>query len=237
MIDFHSHILPNVDDGPDKLADSLAMLQRSFQQGVDLVVSTSHFYANDEYPQAFLDRRNRAFRALRNAMLMSTEVYPQIILGAEVLYFPGISDAEGIGSLMIGSSKSILIEPPMVTWTDPMLDEIAQLGKNLDCTPVIAHVDRFMRMLGDDTLMNRVRERNMWVQVNADYFLNPKTVKAAIRNLKNGSIQLIGSDCHNLRSRTPNLGLAWEQAKAFGAETEFKMLHKNAVTLLRRRRT
>lgn len=237
MIDFHSHILPNVDDGPNRLADSLTMLRRSFQQGVDLVVSTSHFYANEEYPQAFLDRRNRAFRALRNAMLMSAEVYPQIILGAEVLYFPGISDAEGIGSLMIGSSKSILIEPPMVTWTDPMLDEIAQLGKNLDCTPVIAHVDRFMRMLGDDTLMDRVRQRDMWVQVNADYFLNPKTVKAAIRNLKNGSIQLIGSDCHNLHSRTPNLGLAWEQAKAFGAETEFKMLHKNAVNLLRRRRT
>lgn len=237
MIDFHSHILPNVDDGPNRLADSLTMLHQSFQQGVDLVVSTCHFYANEEYPQAFLDRRNQAFRKLRNAMLMSTEVYPQIILGAEVLYFPGISDAEGIGSLMIGSSKSILIEPPMIPWTDPMLDEIAQLGKNLDCTPVIAHVDRFMRMLGDDTLMHRVRQRDMWVQVNADYFLNPKTVKAAIRNLKDGSIQLIGSDCHNLNTRKPNLGLAWEQAKAFGAETEFKMLHKNAVNLLRRRRT
>ena len=118
-----------------------------------------------------------------------------------------------------------------------MLDEIAQLGRNLDCTPVIAHVDRFMQMLHDQTLMDRVRQRDMWVQVNAEYFLNPKTMKAAIRSLKNGSIQLIGSDCHNLNSRSPNLGLAWEQAKAFGAETEFKMLHQNAVNLLRRRRS
>ena len=237
MIDFHSHILPKVDDGPDRISDSLTMLRRSFLQGVDLVVSTSHFYANEEYPMDFLQRRNLAFRALHNAMLMSPEVYPQVILGAEVLYFPGISDAEEIGSLMIGSSKSILIEPPMTPWSDRMLDEIAQLGRNLDCTPVIAHVDRFMQMLHDQTLMDRVRQRDMWVQVNAEYFLNPKTMKAAIRSLKNGSIQLIGSDCHNLNSRSPNLGFAWEQAKAFGAESEFKILHQNAVNLLRRRRS
>lgn len=237
MIDFHSHILPKVDDGPDKIPDSLTMLRRSFLQGVDLVVSTSHFYADEEYPKDFLERRNRAFRTLYNAMLMSPEVYPQVILGAEVLYFPGISDAEEIESLMIGSSKSILIEPPMTPWSDRMLDEIAQLGRNLDCTPVIAHVDRFMQMLHDETLMDRVRQRDMWVQVNAEYFLNPKTVKSAIRNLKDGKIQLIGSDCHNLYSRSPNLGLAWEQAKAFGAESEFKMLHRNAVNLLRRRRS
>lgn len=237
MIDFHSHILPKVDDGPDRISDSLTMLRRSFLQGVDLVVSTSHFYANEEYPKDFLQRRDLAFRTLQNAMLMSPEVYPQVILGAEVLYFPGISDAEEIGPLMIGSSKSILIEPPMTPWSDRMLDEIAQLGRNLDCTPVIAHVDRFMLMLHDQTLMDRVRQRDMWVQVNAEYFLNPKTMKAAIRSLKNGSIQLIGSDCHNLNSRPPNLGLAWKQAKAFGAESEFKMLHQNAVNLLRRRRS
>lgn len=237
MIDFHSHILPKVDDGPDRVTESLTMLRRSFLQGVDLMVSTSHFYAHEEYPRDFLARRNRSFRALHEAMAMMPEVYPQIILGAEVLYFPGISDAEDIGSLMIGASKSILIEPPMAPWSDEMLDEIAQLGRNLDCTPVIAHVDRFMQMLGDNTLMDRVRQRNMLVQVNAEYFLNPKTVKAAIRDLKHGNIQLIGSDCHNLHSRSPNLGLVWEQAKAFGAESEFKMLHQNAVNLLRRRRT
>lgn len=236
MIDFHSHILPKVDDGPDRIADSLTMLRRSFQQGVDYVISTSHFYAHEEYPADFLARRNRAYRALCSAMMMTPEVYPRIILGAEVLYFPGISDAEEIGALMIGSSKSILIEPPMAPWSDVMLDEIAQLGRNLDCTPVIAHVDRFMQLLRDETLMERVLERDMWVQVNAEYFLNPKTVKVAVRNLKKGHIQLIGSDCHNLLSRSPNLGLAWKQAKAFGVETEFKMLHRNAVNLLRRRR-
>lgn len=236
MIDFHSHILPKVDDGPDRISESLSMLRQSFLQGVDLVVATSHFYAQEEYPKEFLKRRNRSFQVLQKAMLMSPEVYPKVIPGAEVLYFPGISDAEDVGSLTIGWSKSILIEPPMLPWSDSMLDEIVQLGQNLNCTPVIAHVDRFMQMLHDETLMDRVRQRGMVVQVNASYFVNPKTVKSAVRHLKKGDIQLIGSDCHNLDSRPPNLGLAWKQAKAFGVKTQFKQLHKNAVELLTDRR-
>ena len=232
MIDFHSHILPQVDDGPGSMEESLSMLSWSFQQGVDMMVSTSHFYADEEYPDDFLRRRNQAYEALQNAMLLSTEVYPKVFLGAEVLYFPGISEAEDIAKLMIASSECILIEPPMAPWSESMLDEIAQMGKNFHCTPVIAHVDRYMRMLRDNTLIDRVRERDMIVQVNAEYFLNPKTVKSAIQNLKMGKLQLIGSDCHNLTSRSPNLWLARKQAKAFSAETEFLKLHQNAVDLL-----
>lgn len=236
MIDFHSHVLPGVDDGPKTVDESLAMLRQSFLQGVDGVVSTSHFYGDQEYPGAFLKRRNQAFRCLQEAMLLSDQVYPSVILGAEVLYFPGISDAEEIEGLMIGSSKTILIEPPMAHWGEDMLGEIVELGKNLDCTPVIAHVDRYMQMLHDDTLIQRVREHNLLVQVNGSFFLNPKTVRQAIWHLQNGEIQLIGSDCHNLTSRAPNLGAVWQQVKAHHAEDAFKLLRHNAAQLLSRRR-
>lgn len=232
MIDFHSHILPQVDDGAGSVSTSLAMLRQSFRQGVDLMVASSHFYADEEYPEDFLRRRNQALEALNEAMLLSAEVYPRIVPGAEVLYFPGISQAKEMASLMIGNSRTILVEPPMSPWTDGMLDELAQLGETLSCTVVVAHLDRYLQMLRDETLMDRVRERNMAVQVNAGYFLNPKTVRAAIRNLKGGNIQLIGSDCHNLDSRAPNLGPAWKQARLYGAESEFRELHRNAADLL-----
>lgn len=235
MIDFHTHILPQMDDGPTDVAQSLAMLRRSFLQGVDVVVSTSHFYADEEYPQAFLHRRSRRLEELQEAMLLSSEVYSAVVPGAEVLYFPGISGAEEIGQLVVGSGGSILIEPPMAPWSEDMLDEIVRLGKNLNCTPVVAHVDRFMGCLHDETLMDRVCERGLLVQVNADYFLNTRTVKAAIRHLKKGNIHLIGSDCHNLDSRPPNLGAVRRQIRAFGAETEFHRLQENAAGLLRRK--
>ena len=113
-----------------------------------------------------------------------------------------------------------------------MLDEIVEVGENLHWQPVIAHVDRYMGMLKDKRLIDRVLERNLLVQVNASWFLDPKTVKSAVRNLKQGKIHLIGSDCHNLLGRSPNLGQARQQAKAFGAEAEFEELRRNAVRLL-----
>ena len=232
MIDYHCHILPKMDDGPDRLSESLEMLRQSYQQGVEAMVSTCHFYADEDYPAQFVERRNAAFLRLREAMLRDAEAYPLIVLGAEVLYFPGISQAQDIEMLTIGSGSTILVEPPMTTWSDAMLDEIVELGDNLHCKPVIAHVDRFMRMLKNERLIDRVLEREMLVQVNAEYFIDPKTVKAAVRNLKKGKIHLIGSDCHNLTTRCPNLRQARQQARAFGAESEFNELRRNAVKLL-----
>ena len=232
MIDYHCHILPKMDDGPDRLSECLTMLRHSKEQGVEVMVSTSHFYADEDYPAQFVERRNAAFRRLREAMGRNTDSYPLIVLGAEVLYFPGISQAQDIEKLTIGSGRTILVEPPMAPWSDAMLDEIVELGENLHCQPVVAHVDRYMRMLKDKRLIDRVLERNLLVQVNASWFLDPGTVKSAVRSLKQGKIHLIGSDCHNLLSRSPNLGQARQQAEAYGAAAEFEELRRNAVRLL-----
>ena len=232
MIDYHCHILPQMDDGPDRLSECLTMLRHSKEQGVEVMVSTSHFYADEDYPAQFVERRNAAFRRLREAMGRNTDSYPLIVLGAEVLYFPGISQAQDIEKLTIGSGRTVLVEPPMAPWSDAMLDEIVELGENLHCQPVVAHVDRYMRMLKDKRLIDRVLERNLLVQVNASWFLDPGTVKSAVRSLKQGKIHLIGSDCHNLLSRSPNLGQARQQAKAYGAAAEFEELRRNAVRLL-----
>ena len=232
MIDFHCHILPGVDDGAESLDESLLMLRESFLQGVDLMVSTSHFYGTDEYPGEFIKRRNHAVQQLKDAMLFSTEVYPEVMVGTEVLFFPGISEAEGIEQLQIGNSGCILIEPPMTPWTGDMLDEIRQLGYNFDLTPIVAHVDRYMNVLQDTSLIDRVLKRDLVVQVNGSYFLNPKTRKAAFENLKAGKIQLIGTDCHNLESRPPNLGKVRKLVRENHAEEAFQQLHQNAADLL-----
>lgn len=232
MIDFHSHILPGVDDGAKTVEESLAMLRESFLQGMDLVVSTSHFYPGDEYPKEFLRRRNMAAMELENAMLYSTDVYPRVVLGAEVLFFPGISEAEGIDQLCIHGSRSILIEPPMAPWTEDMLDEIQQLGRNWNLTPVVAHVDRYMNMLRDESLLDRVLQRGLAVQVNGSYFLNEKTQEAALENLQAGKIHVIGSDCHNLDTRAPNLGAVQKLLKGKYRQEELKKLFRNSAKLL-----
>lgn len=230
MVDFHSHILPNMDDGSSSVEESLAMLREQQRQGCDVVFSTSHFYANEEDPASFLRRRAEAYSRL--AAAMEGEALPKIYLGAEVLYFSGLSEAEELRGLMMGGTNCILIEPPMCRWTDIMLDEIEQFGRNFRCVPVIAHLDRFMRLLNDYTLLERVYSRRMLVQYNASFFLHRDTAELAVRLLREGKVHFIGTDCHNMYDRAPNIGAAAAAIKAAGADRDFAAFNKRIYYFL-----
>ena len=59
MIDFHCHILPEMDDGSKDAGMSLAMLDMEREQGVTEVVFTPHFYAQEDSVVHFLRKENR----------------------------------------------------------------------------------------------------------------------------------------------------------------------------------
>ena len=64
MIDWHSHILPEMDDGSKDVSESLLMLDSLRDQGIESVVATPHFYANDEPVETFLERQKASFDLL-----------------------------------------------------------------------------------------------------------------------------------------------------------------------------
>ena len=236
MIDFHSHILPEMDGGSESVEMSLAMLRESRRQGVDLICSTSHFYADEEDPASFLRRRAAAFARLTAAM-KNPEDYPQILLGAEVLYFPGISGAEEVKGLRLERFPFLLVEPPMMPWTDDMLDEVEDCGKTLQCVPVIAHIDRYMRILHDQTLFERVSGRKLLIQVNASFFLHRDTQEFAVECLRRDRFHFIGSDCHNMDDRRPNIGKAAVVIREAGAAGDLANLSERQYQILTDRQT
>ena len=232
MVDFHSHILPEMDDGAESVETSLRMLRESARQGVNVIFATSHFYADQEDPEHFLARRAAAYERLRAEQEKSVQVYPDIYLGAEVLYFPGMSGAEELKMLTLGSTNCLLVEPPMMRWTDTMLDEIEQTGANLSCVPVIAHIDRYMRMLGDNMLFDRVNGRRILIQVNASFFIHEDSRQIALKYLSEGRIHLMGSDCHNMTDRAPNLGEAAAVIRKAGVLKPFSDFNKRIYYFL-----
>ncbi len=234
MVDFHSHFLPGIDDGSDSVETSLSMLRESRKQGVKLMCATPHFYADEVDPAYFLKRRNDAWDRLRTAMQETGEEWPEIRLGAEVLYFPGMSAAEEVAGLRLQGTPFLLVEPPMMPWSNAMLDEVEQCGPELNCVPVIAHIDRYMRLLNDYTLFERVEDRNLLIQVNANFFLSPKTKKMAVRCLEDRKIHFIGSDCHNMRDRLPNMGDAEQAACQAGVGELFHRLNEHVKGILLR---
>lgn len=203
--DFHSHILPGIDDGSASPAESAALLRLEAEQGVKLVAATPHFYAHRDRIEDFLARRAKASERLQ-PVLAEDAALPEIRLGAEVYYFRGISQTDALRQLTLEGTDCVLIEMPLAPWTDSMYRELAQIPDNLGLTPIIAHVDRYIAPFAAHGIPQRLARLPVLVQANAAFFLRRSTAAMALRMLRREQIHLLGSDCHNLTSRRPNLG-------------------------------
>lgn len=204
LIDFHSHILPGIDDGSKSLEMSIQMLRMEAQQGIDRVVATPHFYPQYDTPERFLRRRAEAESTLREEMRKHTGL-PALSVGAEVYYFSGISDSEQISELTIDQKRCILIEMPSSSWTESMYRDLEGLYVKRGLIPIVAHIDRYIGRFSNHRILNRLERLPVLIQANAEFFLERHTSSLALRMLKKDGIQLLGSDCHDLTSRKPDL--------------------------------
>ena len=164
MIDFHTHILPAVDDGSTSIDESIALLEMLKEQGIDRVIATPHFDPRTDTPDEFLNRRNEAMRALSSAI--GDMDLPEIVLGAEVSYFYGISRIDRLSELRISGTKLLLVEMPMSKWSDAMVKELVELAAYSDFKPVLAHVERYARLVPDKVIGNLV-DSGVLLQINA----------------------------------------------------------------------
>lgn len=204
VTDFHSHVLPGIDDGSRTVADSIKMLQMLADQGVSRVIATPHFYPEKDSPRAFISKRNFSEQLLREEMEKHTGL-PELLIGAEVYYYQGISDWDGLQDLTIGNSHCILIEMPFKQWTVPMYQELVDIYDRHKLWPVIAHLDRYITPLSTYELPERLNDMPVYVQANASSFLRFSTRRMMLRLLQKRQVNLLGSDCHDLKVRKPNM--------------------------------
>lgn len=205
MTDFHMHVLPGMDDGSRDVPMSLAMLQKSAAYGVDTVAATSHFYAEENSITRFLERRQSAYHKLQEAMAGSSNL-PKIRLGAEVLFFSGISTEDRLEDLCLEGTDLLLLEMPFVPWPDRVFREVETIQRS-GLQIVAAHIERYMDIQPKRT-MDAFLDLDTFIQCNGEFFLNRRTARQAFRMFKQGKVQFLGSDAHNLTSRAPNLGEA-----------------------------
>ena len=224
VVDFHAHILPGIDDGSRCMEESIKMLQQEADQGVTCVVATPHFYANHQRPEEFLEQRARAEETLRKEMVKYPDL-PEILVGAEVYYFPGMSNSEFLLELAIGGTRYIMIEMPQTPWRPSMFEELEMIRHRLGLIPIVAHLDRYIRPFHTYGIPEQLARMGMLVQVNGSAFLRKDKQRLALRMLKKGQIQLLGSDCHDPMERKPNLQNAVAVVE--------KKLGRDSLTLVR----
>jgi len=206
MIDFHSHVLPGLDDGSKSVEESLRMLRASAEQGVRCMAATPHFYPAENNPERFLARRESASYRLKEAWRPGL---PRLLLGAEVCYFDGMSRCEELADLRIEGTALLLLEMPFQPWTVRMTKEIRALHSRPGFTVALAHIERYLRFQ-KRAVWDELLEMGVLMQCNAEFFLRWNTKHRALHMLETGRIHLLGSDCHNMTTRPPRLGKAME---------------------------
>ncbi len=226
VIDFHSHILPEIDDGSESVEMSLGMLRKMKAYGTDLVVATSHFYGRHSTAGEFLERRAKAAERVLRALngtddgfardplpgTVLTEALrhlpndvPEIRLGCEVAFRFGIEEDPNLERLCIEGTKTLLLELPFGDWTDYEADAVASIAVDRGLDVVLAHFERFPSFRKGAPIVSRLANLPVTLQVNAEDLL-PLMIRGKVLDLfRRRNVPILGSDAHNLTDRAPNL--------------------------------
>ncbi len=216
-IDFHTHILPGIDDGAKNPQMSLEMLKELSKEGVGVVFATPHCLLSGENEETFIARRNSAYENLMSYIKTQNVDFdiPEIRLGAEIRVSANRMQINDMNSLMLQGVGAALFELPMMSYKMSLSENIYDISLQFDIVPIIAHVERYMNIYSDDDYDDLLAIPNVIFQVSTSAFQDKKEAAFLGKLIRNGATVVFGSDCHNLSSRPPLMESALKKMKKF----------------------
>jgi protein-tyrosine phosphatase len=204
MIDSHCHILPNIDDGPQNIDESVEMARIASGDGIEKIIATPHISDNRYSPGDISDRVDQ-FNHLLKQKKIPVQVYP----GAEVAI--GL-DPDRLSAYTINRSSYILIEFPhdhLPAHAGKLLDWLCSKGLN----PIIAHPERNYSIIRSPETLLSLLNRNVYTQITAGSLsgdFGRDIQYCAHFLLDSEKVDIIASDAHSKKFRTPILSAAAE---------------------------
>jgi protein-tyrosine phosphatase len=210
VIDLHSHILPDLDDGARTLADSLDMARAFVADGVRSVAATPH--VRDDYPTTVAQMED-AVGSLRYELAragIELEVLPGAEIALEHLDLLALDELRRFG--LGGNPSVLLVEFPYVGWPLRLPRDVRRLLAE-GITPVIAHPERSEDVARDPERLEAVVRAGALVQVTAaslDGRLGRRVRKTALTLLELELAHLVASDAHHPAIRAAGMAAAAE---------------------------
>ncbi|HEN0737591.1 TPA: tyrosine protein phosphatase [Streptococcus agalactiae] len=239
MIDIHSHIVFDVDDGPKTLEESLSLIEESYRQGVRIIVSTSHRRKGMfETPEDIIFKN---FSIVKHEAEKRFE-HLQILYGGELYYTSDMLEKLKLKQIpTLNNTKLALIEFSMQTsWKDihTALSNVLMLG----ITPVVAHIERYNALENQKERVKEIINMGCYTQINSSHILKQKLFndkhkrfkKRARYFLEENLVHFVASDMHNLDVRPPFLAEAYKIiCRDFGKERANQLFIENAQSILK----
>ncbi len=234
FVDIHCHILPGVDDGSQSPEETKAMLEKAWDEGIQIMVATPHYHK-----QRGKNDINLIKKQLLLTRKLAKEVHPkmQICLGMEIYYGEDVPELLKTGkAVSIRKSRYILVEFSPGDDFQYILNAVRKLQMS-GHTVIIAHIERYNCLREDISNVEYLREMGAYLQVNAGSITGSygRSVKKFLREvLKAHLVQLVGTDAHGPEKRSPKMQEAYKEVvKRCGEEYADQIFGQNAKKVLR----
>lgn len=206
MVDIHSHIINEIDDGSKSIDMTINMLKKSEQSGTTDIIATPHFMRG-RFEVEYKDVVKKVEELKK--IVKENNIDINIYAGQEVYYSRKLIEYYNdkiIGT--INNTKYMLIELPMLEFNiDEVINTIYELQIR-GIVPIIAHPERYKQFIKKPSMINSLIKEGMLFQMNTGSIVGDfgKDVKkTAAKYLEHNVYSFIGSDAHRDRGRDTDI--------------------------------
>ncbi|MFC0272294.1 tyrosine-protein phosphatase [Metabacillus herbersteinensis] len=222
MIDIHSHILPGVDDGAQRLVDSIDMAKMAVEEGITKIIATPH-HQNGKYTNKKADIIERVVEL--NHQLQKENIALEVLPGQETrIYGEILQDLEKDDILPLNHSNYLFVELPsghVPRYTEQLLYDIQLKG----LTPIIVHPERNAEVMENSDILFNLVNKGALTQVTAGSLtghFGKKIQKFSMQLVEAQLTHFVASDVHNVSSRAFRLRDSYAKLQAeFGGQAVY----------------
>ncbi|MBZ6014028.1 tyrosine protein phosphatase [Leuconostoc gelidum subsp. gelidum] len=233
MIDLHSHLLPNIDDGSKSLRASLRMANEAVENGIEAALMTPH-HMNGHYinHKADIIQLTSQFQDQLDKENIPLQVFPS----QEVRINGGLLEALDIDDILFAddSNRYLLLEFPdddVPTYSEDMIFKIMQRGISIQ----IAHPERNTKIMSDPDILYSLIEKGAIAQVTASSYVGSfgkKVQKFGESIIEHNLAHVFVSDAHDLPNRDYEMRQALDKLRSHLGQDYQQLFEKNAEAIL-----
>lgn len=194
MIDIHSHLVYDVDDGSQNIEETLHMINEAYNAGFTDIILTPHYMQNFYIKESMeisnkIDNIKDHIKNLKINLYHGNEIYANENL---------INFIKEKKAVSLAGSKYILFELPIQE--NPLnLEEIVYVILENGYIPIIAHPERYRYVQENPNMLIYYIESGVLFQANYGSIIGlygTKTKETVKKLLSHNMIHFLGSDNH-----------------------------------------